>query len=95
MARQVEKEVTALKKRLEVPKRKAKDAADDLRAMVECKFPRSPKVDPTHHLGLLSDFSTLNLCRRQGGRGCPEEGAGGNQGSSEDPQGEDRGGPSG
>jgi hypothetical protein len=41
MARQAEKEVTALKKKLEVTKRKAKDAADDLQAVIEGKLPRS------------------------------------------------------
>jgi hypothetical protein len=41
MARQAEKEVTALKKKLEVTERKAKDAADDLQAVIEGKLPRS------------------------------------------------------
>jgi hypothetical protein len=45
MARQAEKEVSALKK-LEVTEWKAKDATDDLQAVVEGKLPRSPKVDP-------------------------------------------------
>jgi hypothetical protein len=95
IARQAKKEVTALKKKLEVTERKAKDAADDLQAVVESKLRRSPKVGPVYSVGLLSDFSTLNECRRQGDLGRPEEGASGDQGSSEDPQGEDRGGPSG
>jgi hypothetical protein len=41
MSRQVEKEVASLKKKLEVAEQKAKDAADDLQAVVEGKFSRS------------------------------------------------------
>jgi hypothetical protein len=85
MARQAEKEVTTLKNKLEVAKRKAKDAVDDLQAVVEGKLPRSPKVYPVYPVGLLSDFSTLNECKRQGNRGRPEERDGGDQRSSEDP----------
>jgi hypothetical protein len=54
MAHQAEKEVTALKKKLEVTEQKAKDAADDLQAVVEGKLPRSPKDEPVCPLGLLS-----------------------------------------
>jgi dynactin complex subunit len=44
MARQAEKEVTTLKKKLEVAERKAKDAANDIQVVVEGNLPRSPKV---------------------------------------------------
>jgi hypothetical protein len=40
--------VTSLEKKLEVAERKAKDAADDLKAVVEGKLSRSPKVDPMY-----------------------------------------------
>jgi hypothetical protein len=85
--------VVSLKKKLEVAEQKAKDAAGDLQVVVEGRLSRSPKVDPMCSLGLFPNISTLNLFMRQGDRGRPEEGAGGDQGSSEDPQGEDRGGP--
>jgi hypothetical protein len=45
MARQAQKEAAALKKKLEVAEQKAKDAAADLRAVIEGKFPRSLRVD--------------------------------------------------
>jgi hypothetical protein len=48
-----------------------------------------------YSLGIFPNVSTLNLFRHQGHGGRPEEGAGGDQGSSEDPQGEDYGGPAG
>jgi hypothetical protein len=57
IARQAEKELTALKKKLEVTERKAKDATDDLQAVVVGKSPRLPKVEPVYPVGLLSDFS--------------------------------------
>jgi hypothetical protein len=44
MSRQVEKEVASLKKKLEVAEQKAKDAADDLQAVVEGKFSRSRRL---------------------------------------------------
>jgi hypothetical protein len=44
MVRQAQREATNLKKRLEDAERKAKDAAVDLRVMIEGKFPRSPRV---------------------------------------------------
>jgi hypothetical protein len=53
MVRQAEKEVATLKKKLEVAERKAKDAADDLQAVAEGKFSRSPKVGPMCSLGLF------------------------------------------
>jgi hypothetical protein len=55
VARHAEKEAAALKKKLEVTERKAKDAANDLQAMVEAKFARLPKVDPMHPLGLFAN----------------------------------------
>jgi hypothetical protein len=64
MSRQAEKEVAALKKKLEVAERKAKDAADNLPAVVESKFFRSPKIDSMCPLGLFPDVSTLNGFRR-------------------------------
>jgi hypothetical protein len=48
MARQAQKEVAAPKKKLEVVEQKAKDAASDLQAVVEGKFPRLPQVDSTY-----------------------------------------------
>jgi hypothetical protein len=44
MARQPQKQTTALKK-LEIAKQKAKDAAADLQAVIEGKLPRSPQAD--------------------------------------------------
>jgi hypothetical protein len=84
MARQAEKELASLKK-LEVTARKAKDAADDLQAVVEGKFARSPKIDSMCPLGLFPDISTFNGFRCQGDGGHREERAGGDQGSSKDP----------
>jgi hypothetical protein len=55
MAHQAEKKVTSLKK-LEVAERKAKVAADDLQAVVEVKFSRSPKTDSMCPLGLFLMF---------------------------------------
>jgi hypothetical protein len=94
VARQAEK-VASLKEKLEVVEQKPKDAADDLQVVVECKFVRSPKIDSMFLLGLFAYISTLNGFRHQGDRGRPEERAGRDQGSSEDPQGEDHGGPAG
>jgi hypothetical protein len=48
MACQVEKEMTALKRKLEVAEQKAKDAVADLQAVVEGKLLRSPRVDSAH-----------------------------------------------
>jgi hypothetical protein len=48
MARQAEKDVTSLKKKLEVTERKAKDAADNPQDVLEGKLSRSPKVDPMY-----------------------------------------------
>jgi hypothetical protein len=93
MARQEEKEVTSLKKKLEIAEQKAKDAADDLQVVVEGMFSRSPKTDSMCPLGLFPDVLTLNGFRHQGDGGRPDERAGGDQGSSEDPQGEDHGDP--
>jgi hypothetical protein len=44
MAHQAEKEVASLKKKLEATERKAKDAADDLQAVVEGKFVLTDKT---------------------------------------------------
>jgi hypothetical protein len=48
MARQAQKEAVALKKKLEVAKQKAKDAASDLQVMIEGMFPRSAQVNSVH-----------------------------------------------
>jgi hypothetical protein len=48
MARQAQKEVAALRKKLEVVKQKAKDATADLQAMMEGKLPRSHQVDSVY-----------------------------------------------
>jgi uncharacterized protein YPO0396 len=48
MARQVQKEAAALKKKLEVAEQKAKDAAADLHVVIEGKLPRSPLADSTY-----------------------------------------------
>jgi hypothetical protein len=45
MACQAQKEVADLKKKLEDAKRKAKDTAADLQAVIEGKFPTLPRVD--------------------------------------------------
>jgi hypothetical protein len=45
MARQAQKKVAALKKKLEDAKQKAKDAAVDLQAVLEGKFPTLPRAD--------------------------------------------------
>jgi hypothetical protein len=45
MACQAQKEVADLKKKLEDAKRKAKDTAADLQAVIEVKFPTLPRVD--------------------------------------------------
>jgi acetyl-CoA carboxylase alpha subunit len=58
MSRQVEKEVASLKKKLEIAERKAYDAADDLQAVAEGKFSRSPKIDSM--CPLFPDLPTLN-----------------------------------
>jgi hypothetical protein len=50
MARQAQKEVVALKKKLEVVKQKAKDAASNLEVVIEGEFPKSPQVDSMHLL---------------------------------------------
>jgi hypothetical protein len=71
MARQVEKEVTALKKKLEVAEWKAKDAADDVQAVVKGKVSRSPKTDSMCPLGPFADVSTLNGFKHQGDKGFP------------------------
>jgi hypothetical protein len=56
MARQVEKELASLKKKLEVAEQKAKDAADDFLAVVEGKFAKSLSVDSMCLLGLFLIF---------------------------------------
>jgi seryl-tRNA synthetase len=48
MARQAQKEVAALRKKLEVVKQKAKDATADLQAVMEGKLPRSHQVDSVY-----------------------------------------------
>jgi hypothetical protein len=63
-------------------------------AVAEGKLSRSPKVDPMCSLGHFP-VSTLNLFRLQGDGGRLEEGASEDQGSSEEPQGEDRRGSAG
>jgi hypothetical protein len=45
MVRQAQKKVAALKKKLEDAKQKAKDAAVDLQAVLEGKFPTLPQAD--------------------------------------------------
>jgi hypothetical protein len=48
MARHAQKEVAALKKKLEVTEQKAKDATADLQAVIEGNLPRSPQVDSAY-----------------------------------------------
>jgi seryl-tRNA synthetase len=48
MARQAQKEVAALKKKLEVAEQKAKDVAANLQDIIEGMLPRSPKVDSAY-----------------------------------------------
>jgi hypothetical protein len=50
MARQAQKEVAALKKKLEVVEQKAKDTASNLEVVIEGEFPKSPQVDSMHLL---------------------------------------------
>jgi hypothetical protein len=57
MARQAEKEVTSLKKKLVVTEWKAKDGANNLQAVVEGKFSRSPKSDSMCPSGIFPDVS--------------------------------------
>jgi hypothetical protein len=91
MTRQVEKVAASLKK-LEAAEQKAKDAADDLQAVVEGKFAWLLGIVSVPLLGLCL-ISTFNAFRRQGDEGCPQEGAHEGQGPGDDPQGEDCGGP--
>jgi hypothetical protein len=48
MARQAQKEVAALKKKLEVAEQKLKNTAAGLQALIEGKLPRSPQVDSAY-----------------------------------------------
>jgi hypothetical protein len=56
MARQAEKEVASLKKKLEAAEQKGNDVADDLQAVVEGKFSWSLGVVSMPLPGLLLDF---------------------------------------
>jgi hypothetical protein len=56
MAHQVEKDMASLKRKLEVVEKKAKDATDDLQAVVEGKFAWSLNVEFMHLLGLSLIF---------------------------------------
>jgi hypothetical protein len=57
MARQAEKEVASLKKKLEAAEEKAKDTADYIQAVVEGKFAWLLGVIFVPLLGLLPDFN--------------------------------------
>jgi hypothetical protein len=70
LARQAEKEVASLKKKLEAAKQKAKDAADDLQAMADGEFVWLLGVVSVLRLG-LSLISSFNVSRRQGDKGYP------------------------
>jgi seryl-tRNA synthetase len=48
MAHHAQKEVAALKKKLEVTEQKAKDATTDLQAVMEGNLPTSPQVDSAY-----------------------------------------------
>jgi hypothetical protein len=56
MSRQAEREVTSLKKKLEVALRTVKGAANDLQAVVEGKLSRLPKIDSMSPLHLFLIF---------------------------------------
>jgi hypothetical protein len=91
MARQAEKEVNSLKKKLETAQQKAKDATDDLQDIVDGSFVQSLSI-VFLWLGILS-ASTLDMSRCQEDGGSPEEGVDGDKGLGQGPQGEDQGGP--
>jgi hypothetical protein len=84
LIRQAEKEVNSLKKKLEATQQKAKDAANDLRAVVDGTFVRSLSVIFETLAGLWL-ILTFDVCRFQGDGGCPQEGARGDQGSGDGP----------
>jgi hypothetical protein len=77
MARQVQKEAADLRKKLEDVEQKAKDAAADLQAVIEGKFPMLPRVDsvcfPRSRCGVygLESLQALEGPRRPSRRSWP------------------------